>query len=110
MAPPNASVTVRSDRRGGDFSQTTTMKMNRSVYSGQERPACSREYLRWHFAFNIRQADIAPGESVRQARVIDAHTVQNGRVQIVNGELILHHVVAIIIGRPIHRAPFDSAA
>ena len=59
---------------------------------------------------HVGQAVVAALQAECQARMVDAQTVQNGRVQIVNVDRILDDVVAEIIRLAVDQARPDAAA
>ena len=63
-----------------------------------------------HFSVNVGQAEVAALESVSQPGVIDAETVQNRRVQIVNVHRIARDVVAEVVRLADRHARLDAAA
>src|SRR5258705_12224585 len=67
------------------------------------------EYL-WHdLAVDIGQAVVAPSVAIGKARVIEAHQVQNSRVEVVHMDLVLNGVPSKVVGRPMgHSAPHPA--
>ena len=59
---------------------------------------------------HIRQPEVAALEAVRQSRVIQAHLVQDGRLQIVNVNRALGDLVADLVGLAVDVAALDAAA
>src|SRR5687767_12241677 len=62
------------------------------------------------FAEHVGEAEVAAGVAVGEARVIDAERVQDGRVQVVNGNAVLYGLEAEIVRHAIGEAPFEAAA
>jgi hypothetical protein len=58
---------------------------------------------------HIRQAEIATLVPESQSFVIDTELIQNRRIQIVNVDGILDHVVTEIVGFPVNDATFDTS-
>src|SRR5206468_3210229 len=58
----------------------------------------SREDFLRHAAAHIGEAEVAAGVAVSQLLVIEAEQVQQGRVQVVHVDLVLHGVVAELVG------------
>src|SRR5262249_17979933 len=58
----------------------------------------------------IRQPEIASLEAVRQARVLDAEAVEDGRVQVVDVHRVARDVVAVIVGLAELEAGANAAA
>ena len=64
----------------------------------------------YNFTGDIRQSEIATGIMIGQPLVIDAHQMQNRRVQIMDVNLILHRAETKFIRFPVYGAPFDATA
>src|SRR2546422_899598 len=58
----------------------------------------------------VRQAIVSPLKLVRQLRVVDAETVQDGRVQVVNVDRLVDHVVAKLVRLAVRVAAPDAGA
>jgi hypothetical protein len=58
----------------------------------------SSQHLRDHIAVDVGQAKVAAGIAINQARVIDAHQVQDRRVVIVDMYWIRHDVDPEFVG------------
>src|ERR1043165_4469710 len=69
---------------------------------------------RQHFAHSpssqIGQPKLAAAEAIGQAFVIDAEAVQDRRVQVVDVDVILGDVVAVLVGAAVDDAALDAAA
>ena len=63
-----------------------------------------------HVAVNVGQAVVAALEAERQPGVIDAQLVQDRRLQVVNVNRILDHVVTDLVGLAVNEAGLDAAA
>ena len=61
-------------------------------------------------AVNVGEAVVAAGVSIRQSRVVKAHHVQYGRVQVVNVDLVLHGMPAKFVGGPVNVSAPHTAA
>src|SRR5437868_6706539 len=72
--------------------------------------AHSGENALHNLAVNIRQAHIAPAETIRQALVIYAKQMQHCRVKIMNCHLVFDGIIAIVVSRSINRAALDASA
>lgn len=59
---------------------------------------------------DVCQPKVSSLESVGEFKVIDAEEVENGRMQVVDMDLVLDGVEPEIIGPPVHHAWFDAAA
>ena len=57
----------------------------------------------------IGQPELATGVAKRQLRVIQTQQVQDRRVQVVEVDLFLHAVVAVLVGAAISDAWLDPA-
>ena len=57
---------------------------------------------------NISQAKIATLESVGQARVVDAHLMQQCGVQVMNVNRVVHDVVTKIVRLPVNHSRSNS--
>jgi hypothetical protein len=60
------------------------------------------------FSVNIGQAEIATLMSERKSFVIDAQTVQYGRVEVMNMQWFVDHVVTEIVGLSINNPGFHA--
>ena len=70
----------------------------------------SRQHSLNNMAMDIRQPEITALETIRQTLVIDAHQMQNRRMEIVNMDDIFGHVNPVWIGFSIGDARFDTTA
>ena len=61
-------------------------------------------------AVHVGQAEVAAGVAVGQPLVIEAQQVQDRRVQVVDVDLVLDGVVAVVVGRAVAEAALDAAA
>src|SRR6187401_3188153 len=71
------------------------------------RRACahgSRDDVLHDAAAHVGEAEVAAAVAVGQALVVDAHEVQNRRVQVVDVDLVLDGVPAEVVGGPIGEA------
>ena len=68
----------------------------------------SRDDVTHHAAGDIGQAEIPPGVAVRQPLVVEAQRVQDRRVQVVHVDLVLHGLVAEVVGGAVGEAGFDA--
>src|SRR6476661_6557103 len=68
-------------------------------YRTAELPSL-RHHLRDSIALDVGQSEITALESIGQLLVIDAQQLQHGRVQIVDVDRVLDHVVAEVVGLP----------
>src|SRR5258708_18295670 len=59
---------------------------------------------------NVREPEVAALEAVGELLVINAHAVQDGRVQIVDVDRIFHDIVTVVVGLAETEAGLDSAA
>jgi len=57
---------------------------------------------------HVSQANIASAVTKRESFVIDAQLVQNGRMQVVNGERIENGVRAELVGFAIRDSAFET--
>src|SRR5438445_7389270 len=73
-------------------------------------PVSSRQNLVHHAAAHIGESEVAAGVAVRQLLVVQAEEVQQGRVQVVDVDLVLGGVVPVVVRRPVAEPAFDSAA
>src|ERR1700754_782521 len=80
-------------------------------------PSRASFYRRWlsnqpvhHVAGDIRQAEVAPLKAIGELRMIDAHLVQDRRMQIVHIYRIFADVVAQLVRLAISDAALESAA
>jgi hypothetical protein len=69
-----------------------------------------RQHLLDYLAADVRQSEIAAHVMVRQAGVFEAKAVEEGRLQIVDVDLIFHDVHAEIVGLADHLPAFDAPA
>lgn len=58
---------------------------------------------------DISEAEIAPGIAVREPFVVDAQQVQNGGMEIVDVNAVMHGSETKVIGLSVRDAPFDTA-
>ena len=70
----------------------------------------SRINLAHDMAFDIGQPEIAACVAIRQTFVVEAQQVQDRGVQVVNVDLVLRSVVAVVVGRAVAEAAFHAAA
>src|SRR5262249_58829212 len=61
-------------------------------------------------AGRVGQPHGAPAEADRQAFVVDAQEVEHRRVQVVDLDLVLDGVVAVVVGLAVDRAALDAPA
>ena len=66
--------------------------------------ARSGQHSLYHFPVNIRQAELPALILVGQPFVVEAETMQDGRLQIVNVNLVLRDVEAQIVRRAVREA------
>ncbi len=52
-------------------------------------------------AVNVGETVVAAAVSVRESLVIEAHQVQDGRVQVVDVDLVFHGVPTEVVGGPV---------
>src|SRR5436190_1017483 len=71
--------------------------------------ASLRQHLADDLAVHVRQAEVAAAEAVREAQMIQAHKVQQRRMQIVNRDAILDGAMSDLVGGTVARAPSDAA-
>ena len=62
------------------------------------------------FAVDVGQAHVAAAEAVGESLVIDAQEVQDRGVEVVDLDLVLDGVVAVVVGGAVDGAAFDPAA
>src|SRR5438132_5191530 len=60
-------------------------------------------------AEDVRQAVIAAAVAIGQLGVVDAHQMQNGRVQVVDMHAIFDSVPAVVVGVAVGHAALDAA-
>src|SRR5579884_4364314 len=70
----------------------------------------SRQQLLHDLPMHVRQAEVAALEAVGQLRVIEAQQMQEGRVQVVDVDLVLDHVEAEVVGLAQRQARPEAAA
>ena len=58
------------------------------------------------FAVHVGEPEIAAGVAIRQTLVVQAEQVQDRRVQVVEVDLVLDRVVAVVVGRAVRRPGF----
>ena len=63
-----------------------------------------------HVTGNVRQPEIAAAVAIGQLRMIEAHQMKNGGMQVVNVNGFLHCLEAEIIGRAVNVSALDAAA
>ena len=61
-------------------------------------------------AVDVREAHVAPVESHRRPRVVEAEEVEHRRVEVVDLDAVLDGVEAELVGRAVDRAALDPAA
>src|SRR6266481_9735599 len=59
---------------------------------------------------DVREAEVAALEAVGELLVINAHAVQDGRVQIVDVDRIFDDIVTVVVGLAEAETGLDSAA
>ena len=59
---------------------------------------------------HVGQPHVAAAEAERDALVVEAQQVQHRGVQVVDLELVLDDLVAVLVGLAVDRAAFDAAA
>src|SRR6266516_2798617 len=64
----------------------------------------SRQNVSYDVAFDVGQAKIAAGVAVREALVVEAEEVQNRGVQVVDVDLVLGGVIAVVVGAAVAQA------
>src|SRR5579864_6812161 len=84
------------------------LSMRGSIHQGAE--ALSGEQLLHHLALDVGQSKVSALEAICQARVIEAQTVEQGGVEIVNRNGVFHDVVADVICASHGYAWFNAAA
>ena len=62
------------------------------------------------FAVDVGQPHVAAAEAIGQPLVVDAQEVQHRGVQVVDLDLVLDGVVAVVVGGAVDRAALDAAA
>ena len=60
----------------------------------------SRQDVSDDVAVDVGQAVVTAAEAVGESLVVEAHEVQDGRVEVVNMDLLLGRVPAELVGRP----------
>src|SRR5690242_8325889 len=68
------------------------------------------QQLRYDFAADIRQPEVASEMPVGEAFVVQAETVQDGRLEVVDMHAVLHDLEAEFVRFSDDLAAFDSAA
>src|SRR3954470_2231920 len=71
---------------------------------------CSSQQSRHDLAVDIGQPEVTALETVGKFGVIEAEAMENGRLEIVDGDFILRDVVPEFIGGAIGDARLDSSA
>ena len=59
---------------------------------------------------DVREAVIPAGMPEGQLRVIDAHEMQDGGMEVVDGDGVLHGVVSVVVSGTVGEGRFDAAA
>src|SRR5205823_5163039 len=80
------------------------------VESAEPGDSSSRQDGMDDLAVYVRQPHVAAAEAHRQALVVDAQEVQQRRVQVVDLHLVLHRLVAPLVGGPVGDAALHAAA
>ena len=69
-----------------------------------------RQQRLYHFAVNVREAEVAALEAVGELLVIHAEEVEDGGVEVVDGDGIFGDVPGEVVGGAVGLAAFDAAA
>ena len=69
----------------------------------------SAKYVVNDVSVDIGQAIVATLKTVGQVLVVDAHAMQQRRVEIVDVNRILRDIVAVVVGFAVTNAGFDAA-
>src|SRR5579864_1523903 len=67
------------------------------------------QYLPDHFSRHIREPELPAVVQVSKPRMIDAQLVENRRVQVVHGNLVLDGLMADLVSSAITHASLDAA-
>ncbi len=70
----------------------------------------SHQHIMHNFAVDIRQAEVAALVAVGESRVVDAHEMQDRRVQIVNMHRFLDDVVTEVVRHTVRQALLHSGS
>jgi hypothetical protein len=85
-------------------------KLRRHPPLGPGAEVALRQHLFHYVAFDVGEAEIAAHVADREARVVQAEAVQQGRLQIVHVDLVLGDIHAQLVGLADDRAALDAAA
>src|SRR5262249_6117572 len=83
----------------------------RALANQATRLTCpSRQDALDHVAMHVGEAEVAPAVAERQLLVVDAHQVQDRRVQVMDVDAVLYGVDAQLVGGAVGQAALDAAA
>src|SRR5437868_866960 len=74
------------------------------------RRAASCDQFRDDPPIDIGQPEVAPGVAIRQLLMVEAEKAQDGGVQVVDVDLVLHRLEAELVGAAIDLTALDAAA
>src|SRR2546426_2711310 len=77
---------------------------------GAEPGRWSGQDPRHHVSVYVGEAEVAALEAVGETGVVDPHLVEDGGVQVVDVDRILHDVVAVVIGLAVADPALDPSA
>ena len=105
LEPFSPATQPRERRRRIDRGRVSAQYANALVESPESRvegrgskALVLCQELRDHFAADVRQAEVPALELVGELRVVQAHQVKDGGVQVVDVDRVFDHVVAEIVG------------
>src|SRR5262249_23231489 len=96
--PQGYTRQVRGDFPGAGRRAERSAVSMRTTGRGAERRAGSGQHALDHLAVNVGQAHVAAAESVGGALVVQAEQVEDGRVEVVDFDLLFDDVVAVLVG------------
>src|SRR2546426_10633398 len=113
MAPAiRWAIATNAARRNRMPHLTSGSAHRTSVLSSKGRRTGERSRYNWlnHIPGHIGQPEIAPAVAISEARVIETHQVQDGRMQVMHVDGILHGFVSELVGAAVGHAAGDAAA
>src|SRR5258708_4099836 len=69
-----------------------------------------RDHRVYHLPLHIGQAEVAATVAIRQPFVVEAHEVQDGGVQVVDADALVHGAMADLVGGAVAGAALRAAS
>jgi hypothetical protein len=92
---------IRRVREERNLSSLGEPRLIASAYRSCCRSSVLRNDIRHDISMHIRQTEVTASVAVGQFQVIQPQQVQDGGVEVVEVDLVLHRVVTIVVGGPV---------